>query len=163
MTRSDFFILCVQTAVLKMQHSQVSAQQALGVLSEAMRVPEQALPDDIAKGAFEFAQGQVGVGFFGKKTKPEWLTAFENQVADCTIIRINTQAGSGVNVWWAQAEQAFLDSREGNGPVVPEECVSLLVEQSTEITVTGETARLFKQWVDNISGFEEEPFIFEKQ
>jgi hypothetical protein len=155
MTRYDFFLMCVQTTVLK---KPISDTAAVSILGEAARVPEEALGTyDPAKAGFEFATWKLLGG--GAKGKPEWLEAYDEGQRNRVIVRINPSSEAGN--WWMNAEQAFDDSLQGHGMKFPKECAELVAGRATGIEVSRPVADTFRAWVEAIPGHEQQPFVYE--
>jgi hypothetical protein len=164
MTRGDFFLMCVQTAVLR---TSITMHQALSVLGDASRVPEEALGTMApAEAAMHFvywtlAKQQGKEGERGQWKKPEWLEAWEEGRKNRRLIRANPAAAGGM--WWANAEEVLLKVTEQDveDDVIPfpKECVPLMTSRR-ELVVSTEGARLFEAWTQTIPGHEEEPFFY---
>lgn len=152
MTRGAFFLMCLQTLVLKSSLTGVSAVEVLRCGAE---LPEEAFgTDDPATCAVQFFAWKVGP----KKPVPEWLAAYEE--AKSNALRVRRSSVAAV-LWWSLAEQAFADALEGAGPPCPREMAHLLDGSMPAMVVTKETGEAFRTWVECIPGHEEGPFAFE--
>jgi hypothetical protein len=163
MNRADFFLLCVQTVVLK---DPFAAPDALRVLSEASRLPEEALgTEDIAMAAVQFVRWVKGRSAVANPTRtmPPWLAAWHEGQRNRCIVRFNDTPNA--QRWWAGAEEEFHSAldRLGEGEPLPiaDACAALIAGRAGEVEVTREQAETFQRWVERIPGHEEQPFTYE--
>jgi hypothetical protein len=83
------FVLLVQTGLIIRREA---ASAAIRSLSEAMRLPEEAIPKDIDKAVIEWIDWKFAVGH----PKPHWVEAHEQDVAN--TVRVEPKEIS--TEWW---------------------------------------------------------------
>ena len=149
MTRSDFFMACVQLVLTK---SPMDFERALGIYGEASRVPEEALTGEhLETAALAFYKWKAA-----KAKKPEWLEAWEEGRRNRKVVRVNPEGGG---LWWLNAEKHF-EQMTTELPF-PEELTPMVVGRTRQMVVSVQAARLFEEWVKSVPGHEELPFLFE--
>lgn len=164
MNRGDFFLLCVQTVVLK---EPLPTTFAVRVLSQAARVPEEALGnEDVAQAALQYVQWVKMSNAVANPAKnpPAWLAAWQEGQRNRCIVRVNDNPDA--MRWWLTAEDEFrrmLDNlpEQGGELPFPQECGALLLGRVREVETGREGAERFKRWVERIPGHEEQPFAYE--
>lgn len=157
MTRTEVFFLALQTWLVK--RVTIGPDEALRTLRAACDLEEGALAEvHPVAAALDFGEWQRHGAKTGKE--PPWLKAYGERLRDRVVVRASREGAA--TQWWAQAEQAYEDSRRGAGPAIPESCLPLLLSHDEAVVVTRAEAARFRLWVESVPGHEEEPFKFEE-
>lgn len=147
MNVADFFLLCVQTAVLK---SNCTGREAMDVLDFAAGIPLDALGATkvpVAAGDLVWWKTKGGA-------KPKWLEAYELERSDRVLVRRGPRCERAER-WWGQVDEALADSVAGMGPICPASCAVLITEGTTGVVVKRADAALFRAWVQSIVGHDD--------
>jgi hypothetical protein len=155
MTRNDLFILALQTFCVRgdLQPSAVAK-----VLDEAAKLPVEALGEQPpALAAYQLYNWHAHEGA-RDKFKPKWLAEYEAATKDRVLVRVSQV--NPCSQWWMHAERAAEDAAVGAAPVFPDTFKEIVFGREQAVTATRHDALLFRQWVESVPGYEEEPFEF---
>lgn len=162
MNRQDFFLMCLQTLVLKRP---LSGTMAIAILGEAADLPEEALgTTNVPVAALAFVDWwehklTTPKEKLNAKLMPDWLAAYEEGVAN--RVRLRVAPHEQALQWWYHAEEAVADSLEGRGLPIPKVCFGLLVDGPgavDEVVVGRQAAAQFMAFVESVPGHEQQPF-----
>ena len=86
MSRKDQFLWVVQTGCLSRAMKEGwDMGEPIRIMSSAVKVPEEAIPEDLDAAAFEFLKWQFKYGSVGEEARPpDWLVPFVRGTADET-------------------------------------------------------------------------------
>ena len=144
MTPKDFFLLTVQTLILR--GGRISQGETASVLSEAWDVDAEALGErNPAECALEFFRWQTEA----QGAMPKWLADYEE--AKKHRVRISLNRGAEATQWWMSAEALA----EGCPPA----CRPIVCDRIESLVVSASDAELFTSWGESIPGWHESPFL----
>jgi len=150
MSKRGDFVTILQTTVLFLRPK---LETGLDIISEAMKLPEEAIPSDLRKAAMEMWEH-----FVNRKAPPEWLAlhreqAQEQERANKDLVTIAVNPVDDADAWWMHAE-ACSDS-------MPKQCIDLVCGRGVRsIAVPRHIAEHFRDWAAGIPGWEYRPFVF---
>ncbi len=150
MSRARYdFITLIQTFVLR-------TNSTVSVLAKAMTIPDDAIPNDVAKAADDFWCWSWEDRWL-PQDKPKWLTEYEENLPAVTITVVRPM---NAEQWWKLYSDVGLDG-------CPLPCRALMRGSSTkgppQVQVTQTAADAFLAWAQSIPGYDDgPPFTFEK-
>lgn len=150
MSRRDDFLLLLQTLVLQLRPT---IKIGLNVMVEAMKLPNEAIPEDVGKAAIELWEHHNN-----SRKVPEWLAVYRAQKAqeeyetkDAVTIRLNPE--SDADQWWMSAESC--------AESMPRQCLDIVCGRAVHsIQVPRRVALNFAEWGAGIPGWDSAPFLF---
>ncbi len=144
--RNDFITL-VQTYVLR-----PAGGGRVDVLAEAMKIPDDAIPDNVEEAARSFWHWKTYAGACDPKRKPKWLIEHEENVPT-EVIAVNIVVFKdriNDDEWWRNAEAVGLDG-------CPTPCRPLFANPLNSVQVNKPTADAFLAWCESIPGYGAHP------